>query len=352
MRIFRKPMPNGKPSPTWWFRVRVGGRVVQRSTGETAQRQAKTVARREVAEIRRQFADLPRQPASPAPAPTPATASTPAAEPATAPAPPTENNHQQLPGFTAPAPDSKARPLTAEQRKVADALTAAHAGQIPWLEDAIRRAGYQRTDAPTSVVTMQQLSELAGVTKPTLWNWVTHGLPRATSPDGVATVDLRRAVPWLLGYYQKAVKEARADATAAAGKPRERAAGAKAEMIEIELAEKRGQMVRTEDHWRCFFAWIEAYVGAFRTKPAAWAQACAGEPAVRIRELIERDLDQIFASLQQMEIPANIPPAAEEHVRAAIRAIAPTRAPAKAPERPKEPAHVEPSTIAPADPHA
>lgn len=348
-------MPNGHDSPTWWFRVRVGGRVVQRSTGETAQRQARTVARREVAEIRRQFAELPQQPTSPVPAPepAPATASTPADAPAEAPAPGTENDHQQLPGFASPpAPDSKARPLTAEQRKVADALTAAHAGQIPWLEDAIRRAGYHRTDAPTSVVTMQQLSELAGVTKPTLWNWVTHGLPRATSPDGVATVDLRRAVPWLLNYYQKAVKDARADATAAAGKPRERAAGAKAEMIEIELAEKRGQMVRTEDHWRCFFAWIEAYVGAFRTKPAAWAQACAGEPAVRIRELIERDLDQIFASLQQMEIPANIPPAAEEHVRAAIRAIAPTRAPAKAPERHQEPANVEPSPSTTAQPHA
>jgi hypothetical protein len=239
----------------------------------------------------------------------------------------------ELPGLQIP---TVPKGLTSEQRQVASALVAAHAGNLPWLAAAIESAGYRRADAPTSVVTMQQFSELCGLTKPTIWNWVTHGLPRSTTSSGVATVDLRRAVPWLVRYYQDAVKTARKDAAAISGEARERSAEAKAALLEIELAEKKATMVRTEDHWRCFFAWMEAYVGAFRTKPAAWAQACAGEPAVRIRQLIERDLDQIFMSLQATPIPENIPPAAEEHFRAGVRALTTTAVP---PEQPPKPQH-------------
>ena len=319
MKLFRKKLANGQPSPTWWFRVRIGGQVIQRSTGESRHRAAETLARRTIADLQRQYREL--APATPGPAEASAT-------PDPGPAPASAESASQLPGLDSPpAPAHPRTKLTPEQKQLATLLVAAHAGQMPWLEEAIKDSGYQRDDTPSSVVTLQQFAELTDVSKPTVWNWISRGLPKAPESNGVTRVDLRRAIAWLIVYYQDQVKQARATAQAAADQSRNRAGSAKAELIEIELAEKRGQVVPTEAHWRFFLAWCNRFVAALRSKPAGWAQACQGEPALKIRELLDHDLEAIFADLRQADVPDNIPPAAAEHFRAALAAITQDRKP-------------------------
>lgn len=43
--LFRKKLSNGRESPTWYFRVSIGGKVVQRSTGHTQRPKAQKFAR-------------------------------------------------------------------------------------------------------------------------------------------------------------------------------------------------------------------------------------------------------------------------------------------------------------------
>lgn len=171
------------------------------------------------------------------------------------------------------------------------------------------------------IVTTTELVGLLGVSKTAVNNWVnSNGMPiegRAQSGD---TFDLARVLPWLIGYYKQRIEKAREDKRESSQAVRKTKADA--DLKELELAKRRGELVDVQDAVAKLAGVASNFTGAFRGKAADWSQAVEGKTPDAIARYLDAELVRIFGDLQNTALPENIPPAAAQHFRAAIATIA------------------------------
>lgn len=364
MTVFRKKLANGHPSPTWWWRARIAGSVICRSTGETSRAKAQKSANAEIARLRQEAIAIlepagesgqvaPRAPAPTATIAEPAGDQAPAASQAGAPdqAPTPDAKPSPQPElFPEPeptAPGPRVRYTDAQSKMVALVRDAA-AGRLPWLAQAIGDAGYHRGRA--AVVGATDLAALLSVSRQTIHTWTTRGCPRNTTPQGAVMFDVAAVAAWLYARGREDLEIANRRAKEAGNDAKRRDDEARADLRELDLAQRRGAVVETEELWRILLDWAGRFVAAFRARPAAWATALQGATAATIRGTIERDLSQIFDNLRKPGSQANIPPDAALLVREALEIV--TAGPATPPAAPdKGPSHEPPPPPAPAAPN-
>ena len=216
-------------------------------------------------------------------------------------------------------PSTVAGPVSVAQddrERFRAALAAAYAGSLPWLDELVKKAGYR----PGYIVTTRELAGLTGKSKPTIDNWVnSNGMPiEGRSPSG-NTFDLARALPWLLGYYNERIEIAREEKRGSSEAVRRTRADAN--LKELELAKRRGELVDVQEAVAKMAAAAANFTGAFRGKPVDWAQAVEGKAPDAISRYLDGELARIFGELQNTPLPENIPAEAVEHFRAALAAI-------------------------------
>lgn len=81
--------------------------------------------------------------------------------------------------------------------------------------------------------------ELIGVSKPTIRDWEARGMPR--NPD--RTYNLRLVLPWVLDRMRATVRETKQQAQEGRDVHRERREAAEATLKEMELDERRGELI-------------------------------------------------------------------------------------------------------------
>jgi phage terminase Nu1 subunit (DNA packaging protein) len=320
LSVFRKILANGHPSPTYWWRARIAGRVVCRSTGETSRAKAQKSAATEIARLRQEASAIldPSSPSTEAkPAPAPA-----AAAPA--------DTQDEKPSDAAPkspqpdlfpesAPAASRIRLSEPQAKIAGLLRDAAAGRLPWLAQAIGDAGYRRGRA--AVIGATELATLMSVSRQTIHAWTTKGCPRTTTPAGSVVFDVAAVAGWVYARGREELEIANRRAREAGNDAKKRDDEAKADLRELDLAQRRGAVIETEEHWRILLEVANRFVQAFRARPAAWATGLQGATAAVIRQTIERDLALIFAELRRPAGPANVPADALSLVRQALEGL-------------------------------
>jgi len=178
----------------------------------------------------------------------------------------------------------------------------------------------RKTEPRQFIVTTRELAGLTGKSKPTIDNWVnSNGMPiEGRSPAG-NTFDLARALPWLLGYYNERIEIAREEKRGSSEAVRRTRADAN--LKELELAKRRGELVDVQEAVAKMAAAAANFTGAFRGKPVDWAQAVEGKAPDAISRYLDGELARIFGELQNTPLPENIPAEAVEHFRAALAAI-------------------------------
>jgi hypothetical protein len=358
LRVFKKTLSNGHPSPTYWWKARIGGRVFCRSTGLSARIPAERAAAQEVARLRLEAEQiLEAGPASPAADPAPAPAADPVPPPAPtvdisetlAPTPAKDTAQPEL--FTTPAPPAPRVRLTEAQAKIGPLIAAAAAGSLPWLAQVLADAGYHRGRA--SALGASELAAALNVSRQTVHTWTSsRGCPAIRTPAGGVLFDPLSVAAWLYARSREDVAVAERRAREAGNDAKRRDDEARADLRELDLAQRRGAVVETDEHWRILLDWAGRFVAAFRARPAAWATALQGATAATIRGTIERDLGLIFDGLRKPTSPANIPPDAARLVREALEIVtagtatppaAPENGPSPEPPPPPAPAATQPT---------
>lgn len=171
------------------------------------------------------------------------------------------------------------------------------------------------------IVTTTELVGLLGVTKPTVGNWVNrNNMPIEARSQKGDSFDLARVLPWLREYYKKQIEKAREEKRESSEAVRK--TKAEANLKELELAKRRGELVDVQDAVAKLAGVASNFTAAFRGKAADWSQAVEGKTPDAISRFLDAELARIFAELQNTALPENIPPVAAEHFRAAIAAIA------------------------------
>lgn len=143
-----------------------------------------------------------------------------------------------------------------------------------------------------------ELCRVLGCTIATLDSYIGAGLPYVEKPTQGAkawTFDLTEVVPWII-KRERGLREANVDNPFVNAKTR--ATSAMAGLKEMELAEKRGQMVSVDDVTTALEQEYAVVKTSLRSIPGRVSQLCAVEhdPA-RIEELLKREVDQVLEEL-------------------------------------------------------
>jgi len=149
-----------------------------------------------------------------------------------------------------------------------------------------------------------------GISKPTIYDWFTaRGAPRNEN----GTIDLRRFIPWMIEYrVSQAVEDAESHAPSTSkSKADERWKQARAELKEIEVAERRKQFLRADDvnaHWiRC----LTTLSQSLQSVPTGIAPRLIGKDIVGISAELERVLCAAVESVREMYLRGEIESGAE-----------------------------------------
>jgi hypothetical protein len=149
-------------------------------------------------------------------------------------------------------------------------------------------------------LSQKQLYELVGTTKVTLLEWEKkHGLPRNSDK----TYDLRVFLDWYGKFCQRkgAVKI----------EPADKLRDLKAAKMQVELAERKGQLLPREDVVAGLVARVQAMVSAFSYKRRELASMCHGQTVEGIEDILGRFFEEL--QRKQLELPEvlELPEAAE-----------------------------------------
>lgn len=92
------------------------------------------------------------------------------------------------------------------QSRFQDLVRKARAGDLKWMDEAIREAGYGDPPGDEIIITSRQLENMLQLSRRQVQEYVTAGMPRVRAALGnrPATYDLWKVVPWLRNLYRKA----------------------------------------------------------------------------------------------------------------------------------------------------
>ncbi len=220
-----------------------------------------------------------------------------------------------MPGFPKKETVTAIRKWREGQKRRASAATEAVVEQA-----AEARASGRQAEHRQFIVTTTELVGLLGVSKTAVNNWVnSNGMPiKGRAPSG-DTFDLARVLPWLLGYYKQRIETAREEKRESSEAVRK--TKAEANLKELELAKRRGELVDVQDAVAKMAGAAANFTGAFRGKAADWSQAVEGKTPDAIARYLDGELARIFADLQTAQLPENIPAGAVQHFQAALAVI-------------------------------
>jgi terminase small subunit / prophage DNA-packing protein len=162
------------------------------------------------------------------------------------------------------------------------------------------------------VVNKHDLSEILGISERTLTVWQRQGLPM--SPRGVRgepnVYDVPKVIRWWLRREVHKVQDEQ---------PRDRLARVQADKVELELAEKRGELIPKAAIRPAWLGFVVATRQALRALPAGLAPVLAQlEGADPIRDLLEEAIDEALTKLATDE---NDKPGAKRVAARSARAL-------------------------------
>lgn len=110
-------------------------------------------------------------------------------------------DHLQRQGTEAMKPKSDA----ATRKKFAELVRKARAGDLPWLDEAIRKAGYGDPPGDGIIVTSRQLERGLQLKRQEILKQIKEGMPRLENGSGNrgATFDLWACISWFRRIWQR-----------------------------------------------------------------------------------------------------------------------------------------------------
>jgi terminase small subunit / prophage DNA-packing protein len=158
----------------------------------------------------------------------------------------------------------------------------------------LKLKGDKTQERPRWNRTCPEIAELLGVSEDTVHNYVKQGAPKIAHNE----YDERAFVPWVIALHKKRDTESLAEAQA-------RLTNHKADLAELELQEKRGEVVtitRIRDEYQRV---VSAVRSRLLTVPAV---AAARVVSVQTEQEVQRILDEhIHAALAELGSPSFIP---------------------------------------------
>jgi len=92
------------------------------------------------------------------------------------------------------------------QRRVSDLLARARSGELAWMDEAVRAAGYGDPPGERVVITSRQLEHGLELSRRQVQEYITEGMPRLSDAHGnrPATFDLWPAMRWIRDFFKRA----------------------------------------------------------------------------------------------------------------------------------------------------
>lgn len=149
------------------------------------------------------------------------------------------------------------------------------------------------------IVGQEQIADFFGVAPKTIVEWQEQGMPIAVRgrPGVPSEYDSSSCVAWLV---QREVKKVQGE------KPQDRLARLQADRIEIELMEKRGQLLPADQIEPKLRAALIAAREMWRNEPARLAREIPGKPIKEIEDLLAGSYEAFLVKLSRWQDAAVI----------------------------------------------
>ena len=152
-------------------------------------------------------------------------------------------------------------------------------------------------------VTFEQMEDIAGVTRQTIYDWRTkYGLPQNSDN----TIDLTAFVKWYETFVVKKLDGGKIKGS----EPENPLQNVKAEKLRTELAAAKGQLLDRGEVVTGLLARYQNMINAQAKLIDQIALACAHQPAEKIRQALEKGFDEIKAAMCKVPEELRLPEAA------------------------------------------
>lgn len=149
------------------------------------------------------------------------------------------------------------------------------------------------------IIGQEQVAAMFGVAPKTIVEWQDQGMPIAVRgrPGVPSEYDSDACIAW---YVQREVKKVQAE------RPQDRLARLQADKIEIELMEKRGQLLPADQIEPKLRAALIAAREMWRNEPARLAREVPGKPIKEIEDLLAGSYEAFLVKLSRWQAAAVI----------------------------------------------
>ena len=162
-------------------------------------------------------------------------------------------------------------------------------------------------------LSIEQLAAVTGKTRRTIYDWTTkHGMPQNSD----RTYSITRFVAWYEGFINKKLTPSAAIST-------DPLKLAKAEKLELELANQRGHLLDRSMVVAGIIARYQQLVNSLNRKASDLAIGCANQPATAIAETLEDFFGQLKNQLCQVPSELRLATAAAAKLRELLEMIEP-----------------------------
>lgn len=155
------------------------------------------------------------------------------------------------------------------------------------------------------IIGQEQIAAVFGVAAKTIVEWQDQGMPIAERgrPGIPSEYDSDACIAW---YVQREVKKVQSE------RPQDRLARLQADKIEIELMEKRGQLLPADQVEPKLRAALIAAREMWRNEPARLAREVPGKPIKEIEDLLAGSYEAFLVKLSRWQDAAVIDDEGEE----------------------------------------